>query len=225
MTTTTITVPETAPDQARAAACVTQARALVVEDQYGLDYAGQMLREGAALKAGIVARLAPAKDAAFKAHRAITALERDLCAPIDAAREIISPKILAYQEAERRRLEAEARAEAERLRAQAEADRLAAAEELDAMGETELACDVLDSPAPSIAPVRVAAPATAGVSVRETWSAEVYDFDAFVSEQKSALLLPNMPKLNALARALGPAGCQMKGVRFVCTKSTSVRQS
>lgn len=222
MTTTTITVPETATDQARASACVTQARALVVEDQLSLDLAGTLLREGAQLKAGIVARLAPAKDAAHKAHKAITALERDLCEPIDAARSIITPKVLAYQDAERRRLEAEARAEAERLRVQAEADRQEAVKELDAMGETELACEVLDAPAPVIAPVRVAAPATAGVSVRETWSAEVYDFAALVASGRVELLLPNQSALDALARALKTAG-NVPGVRFASTKSASVR--
>ena len=224
MTTTTITVPDTSSDNARASAAVAQARALVVNDALSLDLAGTLLREGAQLKAGIVARLAPAKDAAFKAHRAISGLERDLTAPIDEARAIISPKILAYQEAERRRLEAEARAEAERLRVQAEADRQSAAKELDAMGETDLACAVLDEPAPIIAPVRVAAPSVAGVAVRETWRAEVYDFAALVAAVRPELLLPNQSALDALARALKSAG-NIPGVRFVSTKSTTVRSS
>lgn len=224
MTTTTITVPDTSSDQSRASAAVAQARALVVDDAISLDTAGTLLREGAQLKAGIVARLAPAKDAAHKAHKAITSLERDLTAPIDEARAIISPKILAYQDTERRRLEAVASAEAERLRVQAESDRQAAAEELDAMGETEMACAVLDEPAPVIAPVRVAAPSVAGVAVRETWRAEVYDFAALVAAARPELLLPNQSALDALARALKTAG-NIPGVRFVSTKTTSVRQS
>jgi len=125
MSVTTITVPDTTEQESTALACVAEARALQVVDQATFDAAGSMIKRGADIKRGIVASIAPAKKAAHEAHKAITALEAKLVAPIDEARSIIEPKAVAWQRAETARREAEARAAAEVERKRLEAIRAA----------------------------------------------------------------------------------------------------
>lgn len=218
----TIATPEVADDRATCAAVVAEARALVVADQASLDAAGAFLRRVASAKKAVEAKLKPAVDAAHAAHKSLTALRSELTAPLDAARAAVEPKVIAYQDAERRRLAEEAAAEAARRRAAAEAEIMAAAMQAEAEGQPEAAAAILDETPIVIAAPAVVAPRTEGVSVRETWKAEVFDFAALVANGDPAYLLPNQSALDGIARALKGAA-RVPGVRFVAVRSTSVR--
>lgn len=222
MTTLTIPTPEVSDDRATGAAVVAEARALVVTDQASLDAAGAFLRRVAATKKAIEAKLKPAVDAAHAAHKSLTALRAELVAPLDAARAAVDPKVVAYQDAERLRLAAEAAEAARAARAAAEAEILAAAEKAEAEGQTEAAAAILDEQPIIIAAPAPVVPKTEGVSVRETWKAEVVDFAALVAAGDPAYLLPNQSALDGIARALKGAA-KIPGVRFVAVRSTTIR--
>lgn len=144
------------------------------------------------------------KKKAHEAHKAITALEKSLLDPIQEARKTISGKCTAFEEEERRA----AQKIQEALRAEAEA-RQQQQRELDAaMSDTpEEAEDALTRP---LAPPPVAAVAplvgkVAGLSTRQTWTAEVTDMAAFVrwcvSSGSLYMLAVNEVMLNTRARA------------------------
>lgn len=221
MTDLVISTPDVANDRAVAAAVVSEASGIVVTDQASFDAAGTFVRRCASTSRGIETKLAPAIDAAHKAHKAMTSLRADLTAPFAAARRIVEPRMIAWQDAERRRREAESAIIAEQARRAAEAEQLAAAAEV-AEFDTDAADAILD--APIVAPVVVAeAPKTEGVSIRETWKAEVVDFAALVASGRVEFLTPNQTALDAMARALRGVGSPPPGVRFVAVRTASVR--
>jgi hypothetical protein len=143
---------------------------------------------------------------------------------------------------ERERLEAEERqrvaAEEARLRREAEDRRLALAVEAEQRGDTDTATRLVNAPAdvvvvparPVFVPVAPTAPkpAAPGVSFRDNYSAEVTDLIALVQSvatgaQPITLLLPNMPALNQMARALKDAmsipGVKAKNERIAAQRA------
>jgi hypothetical protein len=222
MTTLTIPTPDVSEDRASASAIVAEARAIAVTDQSSFDAAGAFLRRVVATKKALEAKLKPAVDAAHAAHKSLTALRAELVAPFDAARAAVEPKVVAWQDAERRRLAEQAAAAARAARAAAEAEIIAAAEKAEAEGQTEAAAAILEETPLVIAAPAPVAPKTEGVSFRETWKAEVYDFAALVAAGDPAYLLPNQSALDGIARALKGAA-KIPGVRFVAVRSTSIR--
>ena len=112
------------------------------------------------------------KDAAFKAHRAITAKEADQLKPIRDARTKLSNLIYRYeQEQDRIRREAERKAQdEEKCRREEEALR---AVEVIASSSSEVAEQILQQEIAAPAPI-VVLPSTAvevsGVTTRENWS-------------------------------------------------------
>ena len=102
----------------------------------------------------------PMKAAAYAAHRAVCDKENELLKPLNSADQLLRTRIGAYTyeqlrlaqvEDEKNRLQAEAEAR-ERARRETDENALAAAEELEAMGDHEAAEAVLESPLP--APIR-----------------------------------------------------------------------
>ena len=122
---------------------------------------------------------------------------------------VLKRSLSAYQDAEQKRQREEAaRIEAEQKAAEEES-RLAEAEELEKAGEHEAAAQVLDEPivtAPPPAPA-ASAPKVKGVSMRETWSAEVVDLLKLVKAVAAgtvplAAVQANGKVLNEQARSL-----------------------
>lgn len=227
MTNLTIATPDVTADRAECAAVVVKARALVVATEADAHEAGDFLRRCAGAAKAVESKLAPAVEAAHKAHKSLTALRAELTEPFAAARKIVEPRLVAWQDAERRRREAEAARQAEEARRRIAEEQLAAAAEV-AEYDPDAADAILDEPviAPVVVPV---APVVAGVSVRETWKAEVVDLAELVryvaeapTADRLALVAAAQSALDGLARALKGAA-SIPGVRFVPTRSATVR--
>lgn len=223
-----IAVPETADMESTGKVIVAVAHAMVVKDQETHGQALEFLKSTAAKRKVVEEAFAEPKSAAWKAHKAIVELEKKLVQPCDDARRIVADKASRYEaecrrreEEERRRLEAEAR--------KAEEDRiLAEAEIAESFGDDVTAEAILSQP---VEPMPVAVPTerakVEGVSSRELWRVEIVDLAALVRAAANnpafvALLMPNMPALNALARATKQL-MNVPGVKAVAEKSLAVR--
>jgi len=185
-----------------------RARRTNVTDQVTYDLATEDLVVMAQLEKRIIEHHKPIKDAAFKAHKVAVAAERRLLDPLEEARKIYSPKIIAWdQEQERIRAEAQRKADEEAERLEQEA-RIQAAVDAEAQGATVAEQEViLQTP---IVQARPVVPATyqksSAVTPRKNWKARVKDFKALVkavAEGKASinLLQPNDAALNAKAKA------------------------
>ena len=155
----------------------------------------------------------------------IKAEEKSLVGMIEDAEKIAAQAAIAYQT----KKEEERRREEERIRKEKEDARLAEAERLDAAGKGEKADALLSKQVRVTAAetAGLAAPKVAGVSFRETWSAEVTDFLALVravavGQAPVDALQANMVYLNDQARKLHER-MTIDGVKAVATKSMATR--
>jgi hypothetical protein len=218
---------ETLPKFPEALTLPQQARAIVIKDQESYTAAANLKITFAGWRKKITEEFAPMKDAAHKAHKAITEKEKEYLAPVTEAEAILVGGIKRFQEEQERlrrieqqRLEAIARAEAEveakRRREEAEAIRKQEEEarlnEAIATGVDEVAplppVEAYMEPAPYVAPV-VAAPTyekVVGTGIRRTWGARVTDIKALcraiaAGEVPENYIEPNMTALNGRARS------------------------
>jgi colicin import membrane protein len=202
------TVIEAPELEAKALTWPERARALKVESDEDFHEAGNLLVGIKGLRKEIEDHHRPVIAAAFAAHKAATAAKKKLDDPLDEAERTIKRSMSAYHDAqERRRREEQARLEAE-ARRQEEERRLAEAQALEAEGRHGEAKAVIEEPiiAP-VAPAPPPVPKVAGVSMRETWSAEVTDLAALVravadGKAPAGLVQANQSALDQLARAL-----------------------
>jgi hypothetical protein len=185
-----------------------QAEAVKIVDQFTYDHAVEGLKAASALEKQIIEHHAPMKADAFKAHQTICQKEKELLAPVQAAKGLYSRAIGTWdaeqrrkEEEERRRLEAEER---KRQDEAALAEAVAAQEE----GATEdEVMAVLESPRamPKVAPVPGYVRA-AGIRPSTHYSAEQVSFEQLVKAAAAnpkaylSYLLPNMSVINGLAR-------------------------
>jgi len=215
----------------QAASWPDRARALRVVDQPTYEQASEHLIGIKGLRASIEETFGPIIAKAHAAHKEAVAQRKKVEAPLEEAECILKKGISGYlAEQERLRREEERRLrEAVELQAAAELEqRIEEAErsgapvaEINAMIEQPLVV-----PAP-VAPPRVQR--VEGISMRETWRAEVVDKAALiraaaVRPDLHALLEVNVPALNGMARALKSA-MSIPGVRAVCETGVSVRRA
>lgn len=185
-----------------------RARAIKIVDAACYKQAAEMKLDLASLRKRIVEEFAPMKEAAHKAHKAITSKEKQYLDPLVEAEGVIASELKRYT-AEQDRIR---RAEEERLRREArereEADRLAMAVAAEAEGASpEEVVQILETPQ-YVAPV-VAAPTfepIKGLGLRTTWGAKVVDLKALAravvaGEVPETYIEPNMVALNARARS------------------------
>lgn len=203
----TIQTPETAELQVTGNDMTTQAQSIVVSNVDDHRYALHFLQGIVTLKRSITERFEPAKKAAHGAHKAICAMEKELTEPLDDARALVTRKVAEYDAAERRRAQEEARVRAEEARRAEEERQIADAIAAEEQGDTEQAELIMDEviEAPVVTPDVQLAKVT-GVSMRSTWRADVTDPMALIRHVAEhpewvALLTPNIPALNALARS------------------------
>lgn len=185
-----------------------KAKAIVIRTADDYKQAAEFKITLAGWRKKITEEFAPMKEAANKAHKAITAKEGEYLKPITDAEATLKASIIKWQDeqeairrAEQRRLELEAqmRRDLERQQREEEALQAAIAEGTD---------DVYVEPTPYVPPP-IAAPTyekVAGLGITRRWSAEVTDIkklcravaDGVVPE---SYVLPNMPALNQRAQA------------------------
>lgn len=153
-----------------------QARAIVITDQETYNTAASLKIHYAQWRKRIIDEFAPMKEAAHKAHKAITSKEAEYLAPVTEAEGILKAALIKWQDEQARlqrieqaRLEAIARAEAEADRQRREAEarvimeaerkrdeeaRIAAALEAQTAGAgEETVAAILDTPVLDVAPV------------------------------------------------------------------------
>jgi len=206
-----------------------EANAIEVRDQLSYDHAVRVAKKAIEMRKQITERLAPGKEAAWKAHKEWTRLEQDLLDAVSKAERIAKDKYIAWeQDQERIRLEEQRKLEAE-ARKRAEEEKLQAAIEAEKNGMGEDAVEkILEE---EVATPAVVAPPTferaSGTSTREQWQAEVTDLLALakhVAQNPGLLHLiqPNTTALNAMARAQKSL-LHLPGVKAVMKKVASVR--
>lgn len=146
----------------------------------------------------------PTRKALDTAKKEVLQARDSLVKPIAEARGVIDGKAQGY-ESEQRRIVEEAEAKARAETEAAEAKRIEEAEKALDAGDDEVAEQILEAPAPPVAPV--AAPEVAkvsGVSTSTRYSAEIIDKGALIRfvgmfPKWEHLLEPNMPALNRIA--------------------------
>lgn len=143
--------------------------------------AGELLKTVKGLRGEIDSTFDPIISKAHDAHKEALARKRKVDAPLIEAEGILKPRIATYlREEERKRQEEEMRLQKE-ARDREEAEQLAKADILHEIGEVEAANQVLKEEIyvpPIVLPS--AAPKVAGISMRETWSAQVVDLMTLV---------------------------------------------
>ncbi len=125
---------------------LTKARALVIASNDDYRTADAFSVGLLALEKAIKADFKPAKDAAFQAHRAITAQEAGHLDKVQEARALLRPKMLAW-EAEQKRIEAAAQKAADdKAKKEAEDKALVEASAAEAAGDKSTAQAILEAP-------------------------------------------------------------------------------
>lgn len=169
---------------------------------------------------------APLKEKAFAAHRALTAAENDKLAPLVEAERFAKGAMTTWQLEQEAAARVEQRRLEEEARKRAEEEKLLDAIDAEAAGETEAAERILAEPL--LAPVvRIAPPVpqVSGISMRETWSADVFDLKALVravadGKVPMRALVVDTVFLNGQARAL-KGDLNYPGVRAVSKRSVA----
>ncbi len=163
---------ETLPERARSIAITTA-------EEYKA--AGEFLLEIKSLRKEIDSTFDPIIRKQHEAHAEAIAQKKKHDAPLAEAEALMKPKIAGYLQEEERKRRAEELRLQELERKRAEEEQLHQAAILDEIGETEAANRLLDEK-PEVIPVILPkqAPKVAGISMRETWSAQVFDLMALV---------------------------------------------
>ncbi len=203
------------------------AGSLEAESQGGLEVARDYLQDIKALRTKIHEACDPVIDAAHGAHKAALAQRAQFEAPLIDAERVIKQKSATYIAAEEKKArEAAALEEATRQEALKRAEK--EAEELQEMGEAELAQHVRDEAEADAAPAaQPQAPKAKGISTRTIWKAEVTDLEALVlavasGDASIALLQPNDKVIGQMVRSL-ERQFKAPGIRVWSEKGIAVR--
>lgn len=131
------------PDFPEAMTWPERAQAITIVDQTSYDLAAGMKLDLTAFRKKIVEEFAPMKEAAHKAHKAITAKEAEHLGPIQRAEEFITAKLRAFTR-QQEEIRAAAQREADRIqREKDEADRQRRLAEAEVVRQAEVAKQAL----------------------------------------------------------------------------------
>lgn len=205
--------------EAAASPLVAHAHALVITDTASYEAAGEFRKQIKQRLGEIDATFGAASKAAHRAHVAAKDLERRARAPFLAADDVVEGKRLEW----RRRLEAAAEEARKQAVAEVEALRARAANEAAmalALGDTELATEIVEQAADAAGDVMAAVPtATAkGFAVRTSWRFRVVDAAAVPREY----LCVDERKLGETVRRL-KGYTQIPGVEVYAEQTEGVR--
>jgi len=213
--------------QAQSDAQFALAQIYVIDSQDSLVSAADELNAIQMIKRRLERRQAEITKPINDALTSIRALFKPSITRCDDAKDLLTERIVAYRaQVERARQEAERKARAEWTRQQAEmrAEAAKAAEAGEILRADELVETAAVMPVPAI---DIPEAKAAGVSVRETWSAEVTDRDALLRAVLAGtvpgdVIQVNQPMLNRSAAAM-KAEMNWPGVRVVRTESVRPR--
>jgi hypothetical protein len=188
--------------------------------------AGELLKTVKGLRAEIDATFDPIISKAHEAHKEALSQKKKVDAPLVEAEGILKPQIGAYLREEERKRQAEELRLQKEAREREEAEQLSKADILHEIGEVDAANEVLREEIyvpPVVLPS--AAPKVSGISMRETWSAQVVDLMKLVkavAEGKAPIqcLSANTIFLNQQSRSM-KAALNYPGVKAVSDSSIS----
>lgn len=200
-----------------------KARMIVVLDQVTFKSACEFREVIKAIQKEINEAFDPIISKAFASHKEACNQKKKAEAPLVEAKGIIEPNISQYlAEMERIRKKEEARLTEIARKAEEEA-KLAEAAAFEAVGDKDVAEEIINEPI-RVAPVVLPkANLNSGVNMRETWSAEVVSLPNLLKGIIAGIVPiqaveANMTVLNAQARTL-KEGLNWPGVRAVSKKS------
>jgi hypothetical protein len=189
------------------------AEALVITDQASYERAGKFVIGIKKLKKKITDTFKPMKQAADAAKRVILDQEKEANAPIKEAESIVSGRMIAWDQEQRRIREEAERAAREKARKEDEERRLKEAEQLETEGDKEAADAVLEDETVVVTPPPMPKPEKpAGVSYRVIYSVDETTIDLKALAEASLkgqipiqAIQPNIKFLNQQARSLKDA--------------------
>lgn len=205
-----------------------QARAIVVRDQASLDGANLFLHNVDLLIGKINESFDPQISQAHKLHKSLLAEKAKFSDPLIRAKTIVGQRAAAFlyeqeivhREAERKRLEAEARAREIVQKAAETADKLVND------NKDRAACKVVDDATVKVEAILAAAPEvpdkmdTAGLTVREDWKFSIIDHNLIPREY----LIPDEKKIGRIVRAMKEQ-TNIPGVRAYAEKGVATRSA
>ena len=208
-----------------------EANKVKIIDQPSYNVAASLVVELTTLERQIVDHHKPIKDATHSAHKAAVAAEKSLLDPVTRAKTVVKSKISTWEREQQRLIQEREREARERAQQISEQLALESAIELEKLGASEeQVAEVLNNPAPLPAPVvQPTFQRASGVSTTTRWSAKVVDLKALclaVAEGRASteLVLPNMPALNGMARAMKNT-MNVPGVKAESETGVNVRVS
>ena len=199
MTTTQLLIPDVGQLQHESEPLIAEAKAISVVNAPTYERAGTLFRELGGRLRVIEAFFKPIKQSLDAHKKTILDRERLVSDPIDKARAHCSRQMADWSvEQERQRVRAEQRARDDAA--------LAESEHHERLGDRAAADAALDGRGMVVPSLPDSRPKVAGVSQRETWTAEVTDLLALVKAVAAGTastdaLLPNMVYLAREARA------------------------
>lgn len=223
-----ITTPDAGTLKAELSPIVARAEQMLVVDRASHEAGQLFLADLRRAEKSVRVRIDPIIDTAHKAHKQLTALRADVLRPIDGARQLVEGKLTAYEREEQRKAAALRLAAEAAARKAAEERALLEAIEAEDAGDIVAAEQIIAEPVVTpIVKIETQTAKVEGISTRTTYSAEVTDLGAlvaYVAANTSALnlIMPNMPALNSLARAMREQ-MTIPGVRAVATQTKAVR--
>jgi hypothetical protein len=221
------------PDQERmiveAVARAAAARLLKIEDVGMYEYVAEELKANKTLQKAAHEAFDPICDANHKAWQVALTQRKAVIDPLEAEERYLKARVSDWLLREEQRVAAIARVEREAADQRALEAREAEIEEAEAGGATvEEVKAIAERPVTVTLPPAPPPPArVAGVSGRETWTAEVTDLQALVrhvanNPQHLNLLVANQTAINALVRGL-KSMMNVPGVRVYRYGTVAVR--
>lgn len=213
---TSLVAPNEAKLQDQETKALTIAQEMVIDSDPKLLEADQFCVKLAALEKLIKSDFKDSKEAAFAAHRAITAQEAAHLAKVTEPRSIVKAKIRTYQDAQEAARQAEERRLQEEASKKAEADALDAAEAAEKSGDKAMAEAIISAPvvaAPVIVPRTTPKVQT---RIPDTWTFTAIPIERMTNQQlmeARAYLTWDTIKLGQQARSTHDA-VKVPGVTF-----------
>lgn len=201
---------------------VKRAGAMVVSSKDEHEVAVEAMKTLRGVEKKLTDHYEPTRKALDTAKKELLLARDKMIQPFAEARVVIGQKVDAY-EAEQARIAAEERrAKEEAARKVDEERRLLEAIAAEEAGDTELAEAIVQEPVPApVVHIEPQIAKVAGVSVRESWRAEVVDLLALIrhcaATGTTAYLQPNLVALNQQARSLR-SELRIPGVRTYAEK-------
>ena len=217
-----------------------RAHATTVVDAASFALAGELVKDIKRVAREVGKVFDPIVEKAHQAHKEAIAQREQFLAPLFSAEKYVKAEMSDWRTAEQRRIDAEnrkreeARQQAEREAAEAaEAERQELIAQAEEHGDESMANELINAVL-TVTPVvpifnKLEAPKVAGISTRTTYRADVTDIVALIRaaaaqpEIYADCLMPNMSRLNMLARESAGDGYQIPGVRFVAEQKMAVR--